>query len=302
MAQSASARRVKKSAGDRAFDVFLYAFAILLLVLILYPLYFIVIASVSNPSLVAGGRVWFYPVGFNVDGYKALMDLRTFWLGYRNTIAYTALGTLIGLMVNIPAAFALSRRDLKGRSLFMVYFLITMFFNGGLIPTFLTVQNFGLYDSFWVMVLPFSVAVYNVIVARTFFQNSLPKDMWDAAQIDGCGNFQYFMRIVLPLSKAILAVIALWTAVGHWNSYFNALIYTRSPELYPLQLVLRNLLIVNEQQGAMLGSGDAQQEALRIASLLRYAVIIVSTVPIMCVYPFLQKYFNQGVMIGALKG
>ena len=302
MAQSASARRVRKSAGDRAFDVFLYAFAVLLLGLILYPLYFIVIASVSNPSLVAGGRVWFYPVGFNVDGYKALMGLGTFWRGYRNTIAYTAAGTLIGLMVNIPAAFALSRKDLKGRSLFMVYFLITMFFNGGLIPTFLTVQNFGLYDSFWVMVLPFSVAVYNIIVARTFFQNSLPQDMWDAAQIDGCGTFQYFVRIVLPLSKAILAVIALWTAVGHWNSYFNALIYTRSPELYPLQLVLRNLLIVNEQQGAMLGSGDAQQEALRIASLLRYAVIIVSTVPVMCVYPFLQKYFIKGMTIGAIKG
>lgn len=180
-------------------------------------------------------------------------------------------------------------------------FLFTMFFNGGLVPTYLTVQQFHLYNTFWVMVLPFSVSVYNIIVARTFFQSSIPADLWDAAQIDGCGNLRYFAQIVLPLSKAILAVLGLWIAVGIWNSYFNALIYLKDTSLYPLQLVLRNILVTNQMQSA-LGTGEAAQVALRMANLLRYSAIIVSTVPIMCVYPFVQKYFNQGVMIGAVKG
>jgi putative aldouronate transport system permease protein len=176
-----------------------------------------------------------------------------------------------------------------------------MFFNGGLIPTFLIVKDFNLYDTFLVMVLPFSVVVYDIIVARTFFSTSIPTDMWDAAQIDGCGNLKYFFEIVLPLSKAIIAVLALWIAVGQWNSYFNALIYLRNKNLYPLQLILRNILVTNQMQSA-LGSGEAAQIALRQANLLRYSVIIVATVPIMCVYPFVQKYFNKGVMIGAIKG
>jgi len=176
-----------------------------------------------------------------------------------------------------------------------------MFFNGGLIPTFLVVKDLNLYNTFWVMVLPFSVSIYNVIVARTFFSNSLPEDLWDAAQIDGCGNLQFFFTMVLPLSKAIIAVIALWTAVGQWNSYFNALIYLQDADLYPLQLILRNILITNQMQFAM-GTGEAAQLAIRKANLMRYAAIIVSTVPIMCFYPFVQKHFNQGVMIGAVKG
>jgi len=176
-----------------------------------------------------------------------------------------------------------------------------MFFNGGLIPTFLTVKEFNLYDNFLVMVLPFSVSVFNIIVARTFFSASIPPDLWEAARIDGCGNLRYFFAIVLPLSKAIIAVIGLWTAVGQWNSYFNALIYLKNSDLYPLQLVLRDILITNNVQSA-LGTGEAAQIALRLANLLRYSVIIVSTVPIMIVYPFVQKYFNHGVMIGAVKG
>lgn len=168
-----------------------------------------------------------------------------------------------------------------------------MFFNGGLIPTFLTIRDFHLYDTFLVMVLPFSVAVFNIIVARTFFQSSIPGDLWEAAQLDGCGNLKYYVQIVLPLSKAILSVLALWTAVGYWNSYFNALIYLKDQDLYPLQLVLRNILITNQMQSSM-GTGEAALIALRLANLMRYSVIIVSTLPIMCMYPFVQKYFNQG--------
>ena len=293
--------KVKKTRGDIIFDIVVYGLAAIVMLIILYPLYFIVIASFSDPSQVANGNVWLYPKGFTLDGYKEQLKQQDIWTGYGNTVLYTVVGTVIGLAVNIPAAYALSRKDLYGKKVLTFLFLFTMFFNGGLVPTYLTVQQFHLYNTFWVMVLPFSVSVYNIIVARTFFQSSIPADLWDAAQIDGCGNLRYFAQIVLPLSKAILAVLGLWIAVGIWNSYFNALIYLKDTSLYPLQLVLRNILVTNQMQSA-LGTGEAAQVALRMANLLRYSAIIVSTVPIMCVYPFVQKYFNQGVMIGAVKG
>ena len=208
---------------------------------------------------------------------------------------------MFAIRLNIPAAYALSRRDLVGRRFFTVFFLIPMFFTGGLIPTYMTVQSYGLLDTRLVMVLPFAVVTYYIIVARTFFSNSLPDGLWEAAQIDGCGNLRFFFQMVLPLSKAVIAVIALWTAVGQWNSYFNALIYIRSPELQPLQIILRNILIGNQTISAM-STGSAAVEAAQLADLIKYAIIVVSSAPIMCLYPFVQKYFNQGVMIGALKG
>ncbi len=294
-------QKVRRQRKDVVFDVILYTICALLLVVILYPLWFIIIASFSDPSAVAGGHVWLWPVGFTLEGYQELLRQPQVWLGYRNTIAYTVVGTLIGLAVNIPAAYALSRKDLWGRKGLMGLYVFTMFFSGGLIPIFLTVQQAGLYNTFWVLVLPFSVSAYNIIVARTFFETSLPPDLWDAAQIDGCGNLRFFFTMALPLSKAVISVIALWTAVGQWNSYFNALIYIRDENLYPLQLIMRNILITN-QNFAALGTGEAAMIAMRRANLVRYAMIIVATVPIMCVYPFIQKYFDQGVMIGAVKG
>ncbi|MCI9258220.1 carbohydrate ABC transporter permease [Oscillospiraceae bacterium 42-9] len=287
--------------NDLIFNIILYGMSIIILLIVIYPLYFIVIASFSNPTEVANGKVWFVPSQFTVDGYKEIMRHSELWTGYRNTIVYTVLGTVTGLAVNIPAAYALSRRDLVGRKLITFFFIFTMFFNGGLIPTYFTIRDFGLYDTFWVMVLPFSVVVYHIIIARTFFDSSLPQGILDAAQIDGCGNLRFFFQIALPLSKAVLAVIALYTAVSQWNAYFNALVYIRNEDLKPLQLVIRNILITNQ---AMAGTGDglAAQEARRLSELMKYAVIIISTVPIMCVYPFVQKYFSQGVMIGAIKG
>ena len=279
----------------------IYVFSSLILLIVLYPIWFIVIASFSDPYAVSGGKVWILPISFTLDGYTELLQHSDIWLGYWNTFLYTLVGTLIGLAVNIPAAYALSRKDLVGRGFLMLLFVVTMFFSGGLIPTFLTIKDFHLLDTFWVMVLPFSVSIYNIIVARTFFSSNIPPDLWDAAQIDGCGNLRFFFSMVLPLSKAIIAVIALWIAVGQWNSYFNALIYIRNKELYPLQLFLRDILIINNTQSA-LGTGEAAQIALRLANLMRYSVIIVSTVPIMLLYPFFQKYFNQGVMVGAVKG
>ena len=293
--------RVRRQGRDVVFDAILYCICTVLLLIILYPLWFIVIASFSDPSAVAGGHVWVWPVGFTLDGYDELLKQPKVWLGYRNTIAYPVAGTLIGLAVNIPAAYALSRKDLWGRKGLMGLYVFTMFFSGGLIPIFLTVQQAGLYNTFWVLVLPFSVSAYNIIVARTFFETSLPPDLWDAAQIDGCGNLRFFFTMALPLSKAVISVIALWTAVGQWNSYFNALIYIRDENLYPLQLIMRNILITN-QNFAALGTGEAAMIAMRRANLVRYAMIIIATVPIMCVYPFIQKYFDQGVMIGAVKG
>ena len=208
----------------------------------------------------------------------------------------------MGLAVNVPVAYAFSRKDLVGRRLLNAYYMFTMFFNGGLIPTYTVILNFGLYDSFWVLILPFSVSVYNIIVARMFFSTNLPADLWDAACIDGCGNLRYFFQIALPLSKAMLAVIGLWTAVTQWNSYYNALIYIRNDNLVPLQLVLRNILIINQSQANMLGNNETVIRAMRLTNLLKYVVIIVSTVPILCAYPFVQKYFNQGFMLGAVKG
>jgi putative aldouronate transport system permease protein len=292
---------MKSCLSDKIIRFVIYVLSVLMLIILVYPLYFMVIASFSNPSAVANGQVWLLPKGFTLDGYKALLDKMEVWVGYWNTILYTVFGTAIGLAVNIPVAYALSRKDLVGRKVITFLFVFTMFFNGGLIPTFITIQDFGLYNTFLVMVFPFSVIVYDIIVARTFFSTSIPADLWDAAQIDGCGNLQYFFKIVLPLSKAIIAVLGLWIAVGQWNSYFNALIYLQNANLFPLQLILRNILITNQMQSA-LGSGEAAQIALRLANLMRYSIIIVATIPIMCVYPFVQKYFNKGVMIGAIKG
>ncbi len=293
--------KIARGRSDRAFDIVTYLLAAVILVIIIYPLYFIIIASFSNPTAVANGRVVLWPDGWTLEGYRALLEAPQLWTGYKNTIFYTVAGTVIGLCFNIPAAYALSRRDLFGRRVLNVFFLIVMFFSGGLVPTFLVVQKVGLYNTFWVMVLPFSISIYNIIVARTFFESSLPPDLWDAAQVDGCNNLRFFFQIVLPLSKAIIAVVALWTAIGHWNSYFNALIYLRDAERQPLQLVLRNILITNQRLFAVT-TGEAALEAVRKANLLRYTSIIVSTLPILCFYPFIQKYFAQGVMIGAVKG
>ncbi|OMF75954.1 carbohydrate ABC transporter permease [Paenibacillus glucanolyticus] len=293
-------RQKNTRSSDKVLEIGLYVFAVLMLIVLIYPLYFIIIASFSEPAAVANGQVWLVPKDFTLAGYQELLKHSNIWIGYRNTIVYTIVGTAIGLVVNISAAYALSRKDLAGRKYFSLLFIFTMFFNGGLIPTFMTIRDFHLYDTFLVMVLPFSVAAFNIIVARTFFQTSIPEDLWEAAQLDGCGNLRYFMTIVIPLSKAVISVIALWTAVGHWNSYFNALIYLKDTSLYPLQLILRNILVTNQMQSAM-GTGEAAAIALRLANIMRYAVIIVATVPIMCIYPFVQKYFNQGVMIGAVK-
>lgn len=292
--------KMKKSKKDRLFDIFIYTIAILMIIIIIYPLWFVIIASFSNPADVAGGNVWLWPKKITFEGYNELLKQPAIWRSYWNTIKYTVVGTLVALAVNIPAGYAMTRKDMAGRSFIQIFYLIPMFIGGGLVPTYLVVKSLHLLDTFWVMVVPFSVSTYNIIVARTFFNSSLPEGLWEAAQVDGCGTIRYFFTMVLPLSKAIFAVIGLWTAVGLWNSWFNALIYLSNENMQPLQLLLRRILITNE---SLVGeaNGELAVELRRLSDMMKYASIVVSTLPIMCLYPFLQKYFNEGVMIGAIK-
>lgn len=292
--------RKPKSLQEKIFDVLVYGMAVLLILLIIYPLWFVIIASFSNPQDVTTGAVWFWPKSWSLEGYKTLFAQPLIWRSYFNTILYTVAGTAFGLLVNIPVGYALSRRDLFGRKWISLLYVVPMFVTGGLIPIYLVTKNFGLLNTVWVMIVPFAVSPYNIIVARTFFQESIPNGLWEAAQVDGSSTFRYFFQIVLPLSKAILAVIGLWTAVGIWNSWFNALIYLTDQNLQPLQLILRQLLITNQTLQSQ-ATGDVASQLRQTADMMKYAAIVVSTLPIMMVYPFLQKYFNQGVMVGAIK-
>ena len=281
--------------------ILLYFVVVLICLFILYPYFVMFCTALKSREEIFSINGTVFPIKYMWSNFVDIWSRAPMAKYMLNSILIAGGSTVIAMLCGIPAAYALSRKDLWGRKALMGLFVFTMFFSGGLIPIFLTVQELGLYNSFWVMVVPFSVSAYNVIVARTFFETSLPPDLWDAAQIDGCGNLRFFFTIALPLSKAVISVIALWTAVGQWNSYFNALIYIRDENLYPLALIMRNILVTQQIQSA-LGTGEAALIALRKANLMRYAMIIVATVPIMCVYPFVQKYFDQGVMIGAVKG
>lgn len=295
-------QRKYRGGSDIVFNIFLYGIAALLLIICFYPMYFVCIASFSDPAAVAGGKVLFLPVDISLEGYRTLCSYKQIWTCYRNTIFYTLTGTLMVLVVNIPAGYALSRKELVGKGPIMMLFIIPMFFSGGLIPTYMLVSSLGLVDTIWVMIIPGAVVTYYVIVARTFFQNSIPEELWEAAQLDGCSYKYYFIKVVLPLSKAVMAVITLWSAVGIWNSYFQALIYIRNEDLQPLQILLRNILITSKGMAEMMVGTATAEEKLRMTELLKYCTIVVSSVPILCLYPFVQKYFNQGVMIGSVKG
>ncbi len=299
---------IKESPTDRIFLILNYVFLAIALICVLYPLLYIVSASISSPTYVNSGEMWLFPKGITFEGYQRVFENQSIWQGYGNTILYTVVGTLVNLLVTIPAAYALSRSDFVGRGFFMAMFLVTMFFSGGLIPTYLLVKNLGLVNTMWALILPGAASVWNIIVARTFFQSTIPKELQEAAHIDGCTNLRLFWKIVIPLSAPIIAVMALFYGVGHWNSYFNALVYLNDESKYPLQMVLRKILVLQEMTGSGIGAATSGEAAMAMnkraesAALLKYAVIIVSTLPIIAVYPFLQRYFVQGVMIGSVKG
>lgn len=277
----------------------------LVLLLTLYPLLYVLGASLSDPVSVSRGEVLLLPVRPTVEGYKTILEYNPIWIGYRNTILYTLAGTLINLLVTVPCAYALSRREMAGRTVIMLMFTFTMFFSGGLIPTYLMMKDFRLINTVWSMLFPGALSVYNLIITRTFFQNSIPGELPEAARIDGCSNTRLFVSIILPLSKPILAVITLYYAVGHWNAFFNALIYLSNDKLYPLQLFLRNILLEDMMVDMLGADSESVAELIRRMQMkesMKFGIVVISSLPMLLVYPFVQKYFVKGVMIGAVKG
>jgi len=291
----------RKSRSDVMFDIFNYALLFGFTLLIIYPLYFILIASFSDPYKVSAGAVWLLPQGITFEGYGRIFNDGAIWTGYRNSILYAAMASVIGTALAIMAAYPLSRKDFYGRHVFMTFFTITLFFNGGLIPTYLLVKELGMVDTIWAVVLLSVVDAFVIIIARTFFMG-LPEELREAANIDGCTNMRYIWSFVLPLSKPIIAVLVLFAVVRQWNGFFDALIYLDDSNKYPLQLILRNILIQNQPSGNLVDDLQTALEKQRVVSLIKYGVIIVAALPLLVLYPFLQRYFVQGVLVGSVKG
>ncbi|MGP4039599.1 carbohydrate ABC transporter permease [Gracilibacillus sp. D59] len=291
-----------KISDGKIFDIVVILISAVILVIVLYPLLFVLSASFSDPAKVMNGEMWLFPVDFNLDAYAEIFKNSEIWIGYRNTIIYTTLGTIINIGLTTLAAYPLSRRDLPGRNLMMFLITFTMFFHGGLIPTYLIVQNLGMIDTIWAMVIPNAIATYNLIVMRTYFQTSIPWELQEAAMIDGCSNIKLLFKIILPLSKPIIAVLVLFYAVAHWNAFFNALIYLRDDALYPLQLILRQILLVNQLGGTDSAGQFGMDEKILLGQSVKYALVVVASVPVLIMYPFVQKHFVKGVMIGSIKG
>ena len=300
---SGSKKKKYEFGGEQVFNILLTVFCLIILVIILYPIYFILIASISNSNLVGSGQVTVWPKGISFYGYDKIFHDSRIWIGYKNTIIYTICGTIAALLVTIPAAYAVSRPEFMARKYIMIFFMITMFFNGGIIPTYLLIRDLDMMNKLWVYVIPGALSVYNLIITRTFISSNIPNEMFEAASIDGCSHFRYFAQIVVPLSKAVISVIMLYCIVGLWNNFFTGLLYITRPELKPLQNVLRTILLLNQvhAEGATAGGGEGSY-AQQFADQIKYGVIVVSTIPVLVIYPFIQKYFEKGVMIGAIKG
>lgn len=289
-----------KNKQDRWFYFFCYAVVTILTLLVLYPIVYIISASFSNSDMVALGKVWLWPVDFSLASYKIILKHGRVWTGYKNTILYTAAGTLINVAITLICAYPMARKNLWGRRAIMFFFTFTMMFSGGMIPSYILVKQLGMLNTRWAMVIPGAMNVYNMVVCRTFIENNIPDEMLEAAKIDGCNNTQFFFQMVLPLSKAIIAVMALWYGVGHWNSYFGAFLYLRDQDLYPLQIFLKEILIVSQK----LNSADVLDEEVTttVYQTLKYCVVVVASAPLFCVYPFVQKYFQEGALLGSVKG
>lgn len=294
----------RRTQADRVFDTVNFLLLLALCLVVLYPLYFVLIASISDPNVVNKGQVIFYPKGITLLGYQKLLQDKGIFSGYANTFFYTFFGTLLDVAVTTCGAYALSRKDLVGRGALMKYFIFTMYFSGGLIPLFIQINNMGLYNTRWVLVVLGTVSVYNLIIAKTFFETTIPDEMLEAARLDGCSDLRFFASMVLPLSTAVIAVLVVYYGVGHWNQYFNALIFVSRQEYYPLQIVLREILIQSRQTEAIVTEGQIADllEKNKYAELIKYGVIVVSSLPVMVLYPFAQRFFVKGVMLGAVKG
>lgn len=292
-------KRVFRS--DFTFDIAVYLLAAVVLLIIAIPLLFVLAASFSDPDMVLRGKVLLIPKGLTLKAYTMVFENEDIWRGFVNSCFYTAAGTAISLVLTIMAAYPLSRPHLVGRRYIMLLIIFTMYFSGGMIPTFLLIQDLGIYNTVWSLLLPAAVSTYNLIVAKTFFENSIPSELYESAKLDGGTSLQILLKIVLPLSKAILAVLTLYYAVAIWNAYFDALIYLRNSDLHPLQIVLRNILLLGQTE--QMGTNDVgMAEKVKMAEAIKYSAIIVSSIPMLVIYPFVQKHFVKGVMIGAVKG
>lgn len=300
-----SPAKIKPARNDVIFNIVNYTLILLAVVITLYPLIYVLSASISDPNKVNAGQMWLFPVDVTFAGYKKVFSNTEIWSGYANTIFYTVFGTLINLAITLPCAYALAKKGLPLKKFFNFLFLFTMFFSGGLIPLYMLVKDLHLLDTVWAVLLPVGASIWNIIITRTFIESTIPEGLEEAAEIDGCNPFMKFFRIILPLSAPIIAVMALFYGVGHWNSYFNEMIFLNDRTKYPLQVILRELIIVTQlNSSSTITNVEAQTlaEQQQIAGIIKYAVMIVSTLPIICVYPFLQRFFVKGVMIGSIKG
>lgn len=295
---------MRKNKSDILFDTINTFLLVLILISIAYPVIYVISASISSPEAVNSGRMLLIPKDITLQGYKKVFANSDIWMGYKNTIIYTFFGTVLNVVMTVLCAYPLSRKDFIGRNFFMGIFVFTIFFNGGMIPLYMVIRSLNLLNTMWVMIIPGCMSVTNMIITRTYLQNSIPVELQEAAQIDGCSNTRLFIKIILPLSKPILAIMALYYGVAIWNSYFSAMIYLDDRKLYPLQLILREIL-VQQEMSTMVAEGmnmETMAQQAHMADLIRYAVIIVSTLPVLLAYPFVQKYFVKGVMIGSVKG
>ena len=292
---------IRQSAGDRAFNIVNAVVMTLITVVIVYPLYYVLLASITDPVIVNSGKLLFYPESPYFEGYARAFDYAPLWTGYGNTLKYTVVGTAVALLCTIPAGYALSRMDLPGRRVIMFLFTFTMFFSGGIIPLYLVIKSLHMYDTIWAIVLPVAVSAYNLIVCRSFFDTGIPTEMLEAARIDGCTDFKFFFRIVIPLSSTIIAVMCLFYATALWNMFFNPLMFLSGKENMPLQVVLRDLVLMNKSTSM---TNNAEEIAMRqkLVEQLKYCIVVLAAAPLLIVYPFLQKYFAKGVMVGAVKG
>jgi len=294
--------KVRGSRGDRIFNGIAYVVISILTLIVLIPMINVVSSSFSSAAAINGGKVLLWPVEATLENYKIILGYESVWMGYRNTIFYTVAGTLINVFMTLICAYPLSVRSFSGRKFFSMMFFITMIFNGGMIPNYMLMRDLRFINTVWAVLLPGAMTVYNMIITRTFIQSTIPEEMAEATRIDGCSPARYFVSFVLPLSTTIIAVIAMYYAVGHWNSYFNAFLYLNKRELYPLQLYLREILINSQFNASDIQDPEIARAMMGLQDTLKYVIIVVSTLPLMMVYPFVQKYFVKGVMIGSVKG
>jgi len=291
----------RETNSDKALLIALFTLLTLTALSVLYPVIYVISSSFSSPNAISAGKVVLLPVEFTTLGYEMILQYKPLWVGFMNSAIYAISSGILSTTLTLLAAYPLSRKDFVGKKAITVLMVFTMFFGGGLIPFYLLISRLHLVDTRWVMIIPGAVSVFYLIIARTFLQANIPSELYDAASVDGCSHFRFFWRVVLPLSKPLIAVLFLFAAVGAWNSYFNALVFLRSQELMPIQIVLRNILIQNQRFGSY-GLVSVEMQKLKMNDLLKFGMIVIGSLPLMIAYPFVQQYFVKGVLIGSIKG